>query len=424
MIKLLLETQWKKFINPFYTSKGRDKFIVFVLGQKQKEREGFILKRRKIWAAIVFTALGCMLGACSGKEEVLSLKTVTPTESNLRTIGRTAWLNDTLWMVHSGSGAEFTFQGTTASITLQGDSTVLGNGENQAHFAIYVNDELVVDDMMNKLEKTYSIFESETEEVCTVRVIKLSESAQSTMGIKSIEVTSKGDIAPTEKQEKLIEFIGDSITCGYGVEDENRDNHFKTATENASKTYAYKTAEALGADYSLVSFSGYGIISGYTGTGEKVPEQTLPQYYDKLGFSYGTYLGQSPVDYEWDFSKCQPDVIVINLGTNDESYCGNKTDRKEEYTEQYVEFLKKVREKNPDAVLIASLGIMGDKLYSCVEKAVETYHAQTGDTNVYSVKFEVQSAADGYAADWHPTEATHKKAAEKLTGEIKSIMGW
>lgn len=382
------------------------------------------MKKRKIWAAVTFMVLGCMLGACSAKEEELSLKTIIPTKSDVRAIGRTAWLNDTLWMVHSGSGAEFTFQGTTASITLQGDSTVLGNGENQAHFAIYVNEELVVDDMMNKLEKTYHIFESETEENCTVRVIKLSESAQSTMGIKSIEVTSKGGISPTDKQGKLIEFIGDSITCGYGVEDENRDNHFKTATENASKTYAYKTAEALEADYSLVSFSGYGIISGYTGTGEKVPEQTVPQYYEKLGFSYGTYLGKNPVDYEWDFSERQPDVIVINLGTNDDSYCGNKAERKEEYTEQYVEFLKKVREKNPNAVLIATLGIMGDKLYPCVEKAVETYQTRTGDTNVYSLKFDVQSASDGYAADWHPTETTHTKAAEKLTAEIKSIMGW
>lgn len=382
------------------------------------------MKKRKIWAAVTFMVLGCMLGACSAKEEELSLKTIIPTKSDVRAIGRIAWLNDTLWMVHSGSGAEFTFQGTTASITLQGDSTVLGNGENQAHFAIYVNGELVVDDMMNKLEKTYHIFESETEENCTIRVIKLSESAQSTMGIKSIEVTSKGGISPTDKQGKLIEFIGDSITCGYGVEDENRDNHFKTATENASKTYAYKTAEALEADYSLVSFSGYGIISGYTGTGEKVPEQTVPQYYEKLGFSYGTYLGKNPVDYEWDFSERQPDAIVINLGTNDDSYCGNKAERKEEYTEQYVEFLKKVREKNPNAVLIATLGIMGDKLYPCVEKAVETYQTQTGDTNVYSLKFDVQSASDGYAADWHPTETTHTKAAEKLTAEIKSIMGW
>jgi len=55
--------------------------------------------------------------------------------------------------------------------------------------------------------------------------------------------------------------------------------------------YAYKTAEALDADYSMVSFSGYGIVSGYTGEGVKSAEQLVPMYYEKLGFSYGTYFG-------------------------------------------------------------------------------------------------------------------------------------
>ena len=31
---------------------------------------------------------------------------------------------------------------------------------------------------------------------------------------------------------------------------------------------------------------------------------------------------------------------------------------------------------------------------------------------------------DGFAADWHPTEATHTKAAAALTEKIKEIMGW
>lgn len=381
-------------------------------------------KMKKLLVFILLTVFACMLFACGEKEEVLSLKTIVPTETNVRTIGRTGWLNDTLWMVHSGSGAEFTFLGTTATVTLLGDSTVLANSDSQVHFAIYVNGEEVVNDMMNKLEKTYTVFESDVEEQCTIKILKLSESAQSTMGIKSIEVTAKGEIAPTENKEKLIEFIGDSITCGYGVEDENRDNHFKTGTENATKAYAYKTAQALGADYSLVSFSGYGIVSGYTATATKVPEQTVPQYYEKLGFSYGAYLGEKPDDYAWDFSKRQPDVIVLNLGTNDDSYTGAKSERQEEYVTGYIDFLKTIRKNNPDATIICSLGIMGDRLFPSVSKAMQMYKMESGDTNIYSLKFDVQSAADGYAADWHPTEATHTKAAEKLTAEIKKIMGW
>lgn len=49
--------------------------------------------------------------------------------------------------------------------------------------------------------------------------------------------------------------------------------------------------------------------------------------------------------------------------------------------------------------------------------------AETGDAKVFTMKFDAQNAADGIAADWHPSEKTHEKAAEKLVSEIKEIMG-
>lgn len=357
-------------------------------------------------------------------EEGLTEKIYSPSEANVKVLGRADFYNDTLWMVHSGSGAEFTFTGTKAVITMQSDSTIMGSRDSQARVAVYVNGECVVDDMVDQMAEIYTVFESEAEEECTIKVIKLTEATQSTVGIKEIKVTSNGEIQPAENKERLIEFIGDSITCGYGVEDEDRNHHFSTKTENIMKTYAYKTAEALDADYSMVSFSGYGIVSGYSGNGERQAEQLVPLYYDKLGFSYNAYIGQYPADFEWDFSKRQPDVIVVNLGTNDESYTKTDAARREEYVNGYVEFLKQIRENNPDATILCTLGVMGDALYTSVEGAVANYQSETGDANVYSMKFAVQSSADGYAADWHPTEATHTKAAEKLTTEIKEIMGW
>ncbi|MGN0506891.1 MAG: GDSL-type esterase/lipase family protein [Lachnospiraceae bacterium] len=352
-------------------------------------------------------------------------RTFLPTEEYVRTIGRTQMQEDTLWLVHSGTGVEFSVTGRKISISFRADSSCLGNADGKARIAIYVNGERVADEMINKLEKTVTVFESETEETCIVRVVKLSEAANSTVGISQIDVISAEDIQPTETREKLIEFVGDSITCGYGVDDEVKEHHFSTKTEDVTKTYAYKTAENLGADYSMVSFSGYGIISGYTGNGEKVADQILPQYYDKLGFSCGAYFGKySPQEVTWDFTKRQPDLVVINLGTNDSTYVLGKADRKEEYTVGYVEFLKKVRELNPEATILCTLGIMGGDLYPSIEDAVERYQTETGDANIYSMQFSAQSYSDGYAADWHPTEATHTKAAKELTEKIKEIMGW
>ena len=356
--------------------------------------------------------------------EELTVKTFNPSEEYVKPLGRTEYLKDTLWMALSGTGAEFSFTGTKAVITMQADTAIMGDRNSQARVAIFVNDECVVDDMIDNMAEIYTVFESETEQECTVRVVKLSEAANSTVGIKNIEVRSRGDIKPTQNKTHLIEFIGDSITCGYGVEDEVKENHFSTKTENVMKAYAYKTAEALDADYSMVSYSGHGIISGYTGTGDKVETQLVPPYYQKFGFSYASYMGQNAIDVEWDFTKRQPDLIVINLGTNDDSYTGSDTAKQEEYVTGYVAFLKEIRQLNPDATILCTLGIMGDRLYPCVEKAVADYQAEAGDEKVHSLKFDVQLPADGYAADWHPTEATHNKAAEKLTTKIKEIMGW
>lgn len=347
--------------------------------------------------------------------------TIIPTKENVKTLGRTLEYKDTLWMALSGSGAEFSVTGTKASVTLKADSSYSGDENNQVRVAVYVDGKRVADEMLSASETTISVFESATEETHTVRVIKLSESAMSTCGIS--EITVAGEIHPTEQKDMLIEFVGDSITCGYGVDDEDRDHHFSTKTEDVTKTYAYKTAEYLDADYSMVSFSGYGIVSGYTGTGEKSGEQLVPKFYEKLGFSYGTYLGNgAPQKAEWDFSERQPDLVVINLGTNDNSYVQKDADRKEEYITGYVSFLRTVRKRNPDARILCALGIMGTELCPAMEEAVERYCKETGDKNISSMRFNAQLPEDGWAADWHPTEVTHKKAAEKLVTEVTKIM--
>lgn len=357
-------------------------------------------------------------------EPVLQEQSFLPTEEFVRTIGRTMNVKDSLWLVHSGTGCEFTFTGTKASVKIKPDSSFM-NRSNRARVAIYVNGERVVDAMVDKMELVYTVFESETPAECTVRVVKLSEAPYSTFGISAIDATCYGTIKPTANRDKLIEFVGDSITCGYGVDDLDANHHFSTTTEDATKTYAYKTAEKLGADYSLVSFSGYGIISGYSGDGNKKPEQLVPDFYDKMGNSGGAYFGDFVAqDTAWDFSKRQPDVVVINLGTNDASYVKGNAAKKEEFTTAYVAFIKQVREKNPDASVFCTLGIMGADLYSCIEDAVGRYTSETGDAKVYAMKFDTQNAADGIAADWHPSEKTHEKAAEKLSAKIKEVMGW
>lgn len=378
----------------------------------------------KIIALVCAGMLSVGMSGCGAEKGPV---TYAPTSENVKTLGRTMLTDDDmLWLAFSGSGAEFTFNGTKAEVVIAGDDNAEkpDNEDNQARIAIYVNGERVVDDMIDHAEETYTVFESETPAECDVKIVKLSETAMSTCAVKSITVDAEEGIKPAEKKEHFIEFVGDSITCGYGVDDEVKEHHFSTKTEDVTKTYAYKTAEKLDADYSMVSISGYGIISGYSDGKKKVANQQLPKYYDKLGFSYGTFGGKQVSSQKWDFTGYTPDAIVVNLGTNDASYTKNKEDRVKDYTDSYVEFLKNIRTNNPDAQIFCTLGIMGNELYPYVEQAVLDYTEQTGDTKVTAMPFDIQSPDDGYAADWHPTEATHEKASEKLVSEIKSVMGW
>lgn len=373
-----------------------------------------------IAAAALITSCG---NGGSGEKENEKMNYPVLDSSNVKLLGRTYLSGDTLYLAFSGTGAEFTYTGSKLELQLEGDAKA-GSSDGEARIAVYVNGERTQDFMMDEKEKSIVLFEAEKEESADIKIVKLSECAMSNVGIKNLELNG-GSIKPAENKERRIEFIGDSITCGYGVDDEDPSHSFSTKTEDCTKAYAYKTAQKLDADYSLVSISGYGIISGYTADPEKISaNQTIPPYYEKLGFCYSTYAnGEKPSDIAWDFSKFKPDCIVINLGTNDASYC-NSTEKKDTFRDSYKEFLKTVRKNNPDAKVFCTLGIMGQTMYPSIEEAVYYYTKETGDENILCVQFENQQQADGLAADYHPTEATHEKASELLTETIKKEMGW
>lgn len=362
----------------------------------------------------------------------------------LKPLGRTHNEDGILWLAHSASGAEFTMDGTYCSVTLVGDS--MAQTGSRARFAAYVDGERVLDEMISEKEMTFEIFSSEKPEVrytiesigdasdevietkivtdpksekVTVTLIKLSEALHSTVGIKSIDVVSKGGISPTAEKDLKIEFIGDSLTCGYGVDDEVSSHHFSTKTEDATKAFAYKTAQILDADYSLVSYSGFGVVSGYTSVkGVKAGDYTVPDMYGALAYSSGRYNGYNTADTAWDFTRFQPDIVVICLGANDQTYTGNSEELKREYTDGYVEFLKQIRGHNPDAYLMCCLGLVSDGLFDALCTAAEEYYEQTGDGRISAVHLPVQDGTTGYAADYHPTAATYNNAAALLADEI------
>ncbi|MBQ5492155.1 MAG: hypothetical protein IIT68_08915 [Treponema sp.] len=356
------------------------------------------------------------------------MKTWQITEKTVKLIGRTLSDNGTRWLILSASGFECTVRAKELSLTLTGDCTAHptqqpdGKPEmNQARYALYVDDVLVTDACMEEAQKTLTVFKSDTERTARVKFLKLSEGTQSYLGVKEMCSDDDAVISPTEAKKLKIEFVGDSITCGYGVEGKSAEELFTTRTENATKAYAYLTAKNLDADYSLVSFSGFGVVSGWTDNGNLNPIQLAPEHYKKFCFCWNSDLFK---EHEWDFSQFQPQFVVINYGTNDASYTQDNPQKQNEYVRCYVDFLKTVRAYNPQAHIILALGIMtgGNSLIPSMQKAAAEYTALTGDKNISTYSFVSQTEAEGFGSDFHPSEATQKRCASEFTQYIRSLI--
>ena len=292
------------------------------------------------------------------------------TADNAKLQSRTVMKDDVLWLVQSGSAAEFTVSGRNASLTLAGSSDI---NNFDPRYAVYVDDKMICDEIMADKDVTVSLWK-DTDKTAAVKVMLLSEAQYGGIDIRSVEVESSSaqPVVPAEKAPLTIEFIGDSITCGYGVESKSPSDPFTTATENFSKSYAYLAAKSLGADYTTCCYSGYGKSSIYK--------------------DYGS---------DWEFSE-DCDVVVINLGTNDMNYvAADPKANGDEFVEGYKAFLKTVREKRPEAHIICTVGTMGgDDVYKLIEAAI----VELDDENITSFFSPSQSPLDDMGTDGHPSK--------------------
>lgn len=346
--------------------------------------------------------------------------------SNVRLVGRTFTNEGVRWCGLSGSGAAFHFGGKRLALTLVGDNTTRGfTTEGCARIGIYIDDVRVTDMMLEQPRQELVLIDGNQRREVEVRIVKLSECPMSMFGIESIETDEEGKITPVSAKLRKIEIIGDSITCGYGVDEKNMEAGFSTASEDVTKSYSFQLAEKLQADYSMVSFSGYGIISGYTDTDVRMEKQCVPLYYESMGYSDATIGADvQPQNLKWNFRDFVPDMILINLGTNDDSYCQDHEERQEEFKELYIEFLEQVRRCNPQAVILCVIGTMAPRIYPAVKCAVEEYRRQSGDLKIYEQMLPEQLPEDGYSIDGHPSIRTHEKTTEILATAINKIMNW
>lgn len=343
----------------------------------------------------------------------------------IRLLGHIVPQGNEYWLISSGAETGLRVTGATKVILcLRADDTVTDPEKETLlpRLEILLDGQQALDTRLTEKDTEVTVFEGTEKRDAEIRMIKLNEGC-SIFALR--EIITDGQVSPLPERPVKMEFIGDSITCGYGVEGKSEAETFTTATENAAKGYAFLTAEALGADAMLTCFSGHGIISGYTGDPTvRNAADLVPPYYEKAGRSESRLPdGRLAEEIDRDFSVFRPDYIVLNLGTNDLSWCGTDKARGGQFAELYTAFLKTVRKDNPGARILCTLGVMGTGLNPMMLAAVEQYRRETGDDRIRVLTLEEQNAArDGYGSDFHPNGITQRLLAGKVTEAIRRWM--
>ena len=340
-----------------------------------------------------------------------------------RLSGRTTWQENALYLGYSASFLEVAFRGTRVEAEFLTDR--LDWPEiHRAWVAVFMNgaETPALRFPLTKEKESFVLFESSEAKEVTLRIMKYSEAAFGAVGIASLDI--EGEILPPPAAKaKKIEVIGDSITCGYGIEGIVDKDTFTTAQENPWNAYGCRIARALDAEFSLISWSGNGIISHWIPEDVNEPrndEALMPEIYYYEDYSADLRRNKNRAEYiKREFAAYQPQLIIINLGTNDGSYTRNIPARDRAFVNGYVKFLRQVREVNPDANILCTVGVMATAAKDLVGEAVSRVNA-FGDNKVFFKEVFLQNGeVDGIGADWHPTESTQKKLAEYLVEFIK-----
>lgn len=316
---------------------------------------------------------------------------------------------------------KFYWPGTSATINFEGTGAkaILKNGNETTYFYSIVDgdSEHAKKIKPDTIKTSYVLASGLPKGKHTVQIFKLTDNTTVT-SFYGFELNEGARILkPGHKGKKKIEFYGNSITAGHGVEVPDGQND-SGAPEffNNYLTYASRTARHYNAQYSCISRSGIGVMLSWFPI-------IMPEMYDRLD--------PSDPNSKWDFSKFTPDVVVVNLFQND-SWLLNDPKHEQfkarigairpdgnKIVNSYLELVSKIRVKYPKASIICTLGSMdatqkGSPWPGYIEKAVKLL----ADPKIYSHFFAYKNTPG------HPKIAEQKSMADDLIDFIDKNIKW
>jgi len=215
-------------------------------------------------------------------------------------------------------------------------------------------------------------------------------------------------LEPNPAPERRIEFIGNSITCGYGNDQSQLtcDQGDWYDQHNAYFAYGPEVARRLNTQHMLTSVSGIGLIHSCCDM-----TYEMPDVYEKVNLS--------PSGAVWNFTKYPADVVTVCLGQNDGIQDSTA------FCSAYVTFIGTIRSKYPDATIVCITSPMADNnLYNSQKNyltGIVDYMNSHNDSKVYK-HFLSHNLTSG--CDYHPNMAEHQKIADELELFLKELLNW
>jgi hypothetical protein len=266
----------------------------------------------------------------------------------------------------------------------------------------------------SRLPVTISISESGPH---TVWVYKATEAATGPVFIEKIIAPDGFSLSVPDLP--LIEFIGNSITCGAAADPseipcgagEYHDQH------NAYYAYGPRVARSLNVNFILSSVSGIGIYRNWNSL-----SPVMPQVYELTDFQEGSQR-------YWDFKTYHPRIVSIALGTNDFSDGDQIKPRlafdSAKFVKNYIDFVKLVKSKYPGAriALLSSPMLNGNKrelLQNCLRAVKKQTDMQFEKSEPVALFFFKPMQAKGCGG--HPSVEDHAILAKELTPFFKKLL--
>jgi lysophospholipase L1-like esterase len=357
---------------------------------------------------------------------------------NLKVHGRNTGCLSPLTLFWTGSGIELNARGSELWIEVEADYDVCEPWIN-----IVINSVSVSRQMLTAGRYWVCVFRGmDASNIKNVRIVKETQAMNGDQGcyLQIHAVKFDGELMPIEEKPYKFEFIGDSITSGEGVIGAKVENDWIPMWFSSLYNYASITAETLNAEYRIISQSGWGVLTSW----DNNPHCNIPEYYSKV---CGLLTGQKNeclgAFQENNFDSWQPNVVVVNLGTNDAG-AFNSPEWKDEVTgeahkqklnddgtfyEKDLEafeaavcnFIGQLRKYNNKANIIWVYGMLGIPMLPSIYRAVDSYVKNTGDKKV-SVFQLPNTTEETVGARSHPGRLSHEKAAKELAEYISEIL--